>query len=80
MTVMMWQPELVGLEDVQQLARARPDQLELRRRLRSRRGDSATIGIGSRPVSATRPANSEMKALGTPASFTRDVVDLRGRS
>ena len=58
-TVMMWQPIVVGLEDVEQLARARPDELGLRARLRRSSSASAMSGTGSRPVSAMRPANTE---------------------
>ena len=49
----------VGLEDVQQLARARPDQLGLRLRAAGAPRASAMSGTGSRPVSAMRPANTE---------------------
>jgi hypothetical protein len=49
----------VGLEDVEQLARARPDELGVR--LIAKDADSFALirGTGSRPVSAMRPAKTE---------------------
>ena len=51
--------DLVGLEDVEQLARAGPDQLGLRRARADASTASRIIGSGSRPVSAMRPAKTE---------------------
>ena len=51
--------DLVGLEDVEQLARAGPEQLGLRAVAQDARSDSRISGTGSRPVSAMRPAKTE---------------------
>ena len=57
--MMMWQPIVVGLEDVEQLARARPEQLGLRPIAQELKRLQPYSGTGSRPVSAIRPANTE---------------------
>ena len=56
----------VGLEDVQELARARPEQLGVRRQGRVNSRAAAIIGTGSRPVSAMRPANTDTTVAAPP--------------
>ena len=53
--------DLVGLHDIQQLARAGPDQLGARQRPQEPNDRLAMIGTGSRPVSAIRPANTDTR-------------------
>ena len=78
-TVMMWQPICVGLEDVQQLARARPDQLGVRARRAAVSTAAAISGTGSTPVSAMRPANTETHAGAPPATRVDDLAHLLER-
>ena len=72
----------VGLEDVQQLARARPDQLDLGCGCSRSSSASAMSGTGSRPVSAMRPAKTEMhrrRAASSASATARTCAERHQR-
>ena len=74
-TVMMWQPISWAWKMLRSSRGLAPDQLGVRRGVRS---SSAAFmsGTGSRPVSAMRPANTEMIAGVAPARASVDRLDL----